>query len=517
VLDGFTLTNGTGTVHYQGIRGGGIFCNNSDPEIVNNIIVGCTADGDEGKGGGIYLKGDLPPTKSPVVINNTIEGNAADGEKGKGGGIYCLGDFFFTPHIFGNTISGNSVDGDLGKGGGIYCEGDFGSVARIKDNTIAENTALGAGGKGGGIYLYSSSHGYAPDILNNVIQDNEAQEGGGGIYGYWYVSPDMENNKIIGNSGGEEGGGIFLIHASSPELTNNMIALNTAERGAGVYINAHCSPSLMNNTISHNEALGAQPQGGGIYGNLACDPEIINTILWGNAAQEGPQIWLGGTAAHPSTLILSYSNVEGGQGPVYVEPNTTLFWGVDMIDEDPLFTDALGGDFHLTWGSPCINRGTSGAGAPGKDRDGDPRPIMGTPDMGADEYAGLHRLEADTFALPEAGGVVNFSLNAGPDNGGRIYFLLGTISGTVPGFSLPGGQASLRINWDAFTNIVWNLLNSPLFYNFWVNLDPTGQGTAQMNAPFVPPGFVGVKMHYAFCLGWPWEFVSNPIEIEIVN
>ena len=54
VLEGFTITNGTGTEGPQGIRGGGIYCvDHSSPRIRNNIIIHNEADY---LGGGVFLK-----------------------------------------------------------------------------------------------------------------------------------------------------------------------------------------------------------------------------------------------------------------------------------------------------------------------------------------------------------------------------------------------------------------------------------------------------------------------------
>lgn len=516
VLDGFTLTNGTGTDDNNNERlGGGIYCYHSAAKIINNIITGCTASGDDGKGGGIMMYGDANP--SARIMNNTIEGNTSNGNNSLGGGICWLGSSSSPlAFILGNTISGNSVNWDNGQGGGIACDGKFNAHACIENNIICENT----GGRGGGIALHSSFPGNSLEIINNLIEGNEAKTKGGGIFCDRNIDSDFENNTIIRNSCGVEGGGICLDAICSPNITNNVIAFNTANRGGGIFMSDQCSPVIMNNTISFNEALGTTvlEGGGGICGDLATSyPAIINTILWGNTAYRGPELWLGGVSHWPSQVIFRYSNIAGGQGAIFMLSGTTIVWGAGMIDEDPLFVDAPGGDFHLTWGSPCINRGKSGEGVPWEDLDEDSRPFMGTVDMGADEFSGLHRLEADTFTLSETGGTVNFTLNAGSDNGGRLYFLLGSFSGTAQGFPLPGGQASIRINWDIFTDIVWYNLNSPIFQNFWVYLDPAGQGAAQLNVPPLPSGFVGAKMYYAYCLGWPWEFVSNPIEVEIVN
>jgi parallel beta helix pectate lyase-like protein len=76
------------------------------------------------------------------------------------------------------------------------------------------------------------------------------------------------------------------------------------------------------------------------------------------------------------SLTINHSNWEG------------TVPGTGNIDLDPLFVDALNGDFHLQCNSPCINAGapsiSAGAGAR-LDLDGDLRPLGGRQDMGSDE------------------------------------------------------------------------------------------------------------------------------------
>jgi hypothetical protein len=59
------------------------------------------------------------------------------------------------------------------------------------------------------------------------------------------------------------------------------------------------------------------------------------------------------------------------------------------------------------------------------------------------------------------------------------------------------------------------MINTPFFTNFQGKLDEQGKGSTQLNLPPVP-GTVGVIMYFAYALNNPWDFVSNPVGIEIV-
>jgi Tol biopolymer transport system component len=124
-------------------------------------------------------------------------------------------------------------------------------------------------------------------------------------------------------------------------------------------------------------------------------------------------------------------------------------------------------------------------------------------------------LWTDTATLPETGGTVNFFLDAWDSQAGREYLILGSITGKTPGIPLPGGTATLPVNWDLFTNLVVNLMNTPVFANFYGTLDASGSGAAQFNAPAMP-GAAGLTMYFAYALCNPWDFASNPVEIEIL-
>jgi hypothetical protein len=99
---------------------------------------------------------------------------------------------------------------------------------------------------------------------------------------------------------------------------------------AGVY-----SSDLSNCVICYNSAdfFGGGGVGAGVDANFA----IINCILWGNEAPTGmgPQIGFD----MGSTVWVDYSDVQGGEADVYVEPGDVLYWGYGNIDVDPCFVE----------------------------------------------------------------------------------------------------------------------------------------------------------------------------------
>ena len=60
------------------------------------------------------------------------------------------------------------------------------------------------------------------------------------------------------------------------------------------------------------------------------------------------------------------------------------------------------------------------------------------------------------------------------------------------------------------------LANTTLFDDFLGGLDGAGRAQARLEAPALPSGFVGTRIHFAYCLSSPFDFASMPVEIEIV-
>lgn len=348
VVDGFTIINGmvTGT-SFPDFSGGGILCYDSSPTIRNCIIRENTTVGTSALSGGagIYCEGS-----SPTIINCTISDNMADWY---GGGIHA--GHLSSPTIANCTISGNSCGAH---GGGIYCRD---AVSPEMSGCIVVGNSSGQ--RGGGIYCLHAE----PTITNCVISVNMAALGGGGIefQDDSPMHPTVDNCIISSNSAGDGGSGGGLrfylsdrtiidsciisgnwayyngggIHCSNngalPTIINCIISGNMVEQnGGGVAYTDECEASITNCTIAENCA---GLEGGGIYCGLFTDPIVTNCILWGDEATNGNELALDSHFGDwPATLVISYSDVEGGQAGVWTEPNTTLFWGAGNIGSSPL-------------------------------------------------------------------------------------------------------------------------------------------------------------------------------------
>jgi hypothetical protein len=167
-------------------------------------------------------------------------------------------------------------------------------------------------------------------------------------------------NNIIRDNSADYGAGVACIAKSQTgsQVRNCLVRGNKAKAAGGGIFCQDDSASVVSNTVTGNSA----PQGGGICCRNA-QPLLSHSILWGNAGYEGPQVWLGDAAA-PSTLTVEYSNVEGGTGGAYVSAGSTLDWGPGSMDQDPMFFDGAGGDYHLAQDppqagviNPCVDLG----------------------------------------------------------------------------------------------------------------------------------------------------------------
>jgi hypothetical protein len=153
------------------------------------------------------------------------------------------------------------------------------------------------------------------------------------------------NNLILQDNG--QGTGHTLFRGNHPDSTffdNCIIKDNSAENAAGIGYSTVTNCLIYGNNGSNNSAplnecivkncTIVDNGGGNPGGAVSLCYEIVNSIIRGN----------GGDLQVYNSQV-TYSDVEGS------------YDGEGNIDADPLFVDESNGDFHLQWGSPCIDAG----------------------------------------------------------------------------------------------------------------------------------------------------------------
>lgn len=202
-LIGFTITNG------QGIAGGGIYCHNSSPTLMNNIITNNSAFWN---GGGISLWLSDAIIKNTVISNNisNVSGNNTD----HGGGI-AISSFGgqSTPILVNVVISGNIAHTPgcqlTGWGGGIYCTDDV-NLAMI-NVTIADNAS--EGNRGGGVFCQENCN---INIENCILWNDSPEE----IYIRTLEDPSTVNIRYSDVQGGPGG----IVGGTANWLTGNIVS-----------------------------------------------------------------------------------------------------------------------------------------------------------------------------------------------------------------------------------------------------------------------------------------------------
>ncbi|GAI06422.1 unnamed protein product, partial [marine sediment metagenome] len=165
IVDGFTITNG------YAMWGGGIYCNQSSPTVVNctfsgNLVYSSSCgDPRVAYGGGMYNYGG-----SPTITNCTFSGNSAYGSYYvHGGGMFNHGG---SPKITNCTFSGNSAYG-IDHVYGSVCGG--GILTRNGNPTLTNCIFIGnSADYGGAIYDYKSNKAM---VTNCILYDDRALYG----------------------------------------------------------------------------------------------------------------------------------------------------------------------------------------------------------------------------------------------------------------------------------------------------------------------------------------------------
>lgn len=187
VIEGFTLTNGQATDASPGNRGGGIYIDNANVIVRDNVITGNLAT----VGGALYSNA------SDLIIEGTIiEANEATSS---GGGLYLNNsNLSASDAVFASNVSGN-------RGGAAFLIGGSSSIGNCE---FIGNTALDRGGAinsttGQQMLAFNSTfHG-------NAVGDADNQGRGGAIYHISTTDAVINNSLFTENSATAFGGALY--------------------------------------------------------------------------------------------------------------------------------------------------------------------------------------------------------------------------------------------------------------------------------------------------------------------
>ena len=338
-----------------------------DIHFQNGNRTGLYNGNDTGEGAGLWVETkqasvnieDCAFIANHVDLHEIISGNET--HIGTAGGALLVSSEHGNIRLYGSYFEDNSVYG-YGGGAALFASGGIvnGVVVRVDVGENYFGSNLADEGYGGGLDI-SAPQGYV--LVRENVFENDAALQGGEIHIY-EVNVDgagavLMNNVFSNNSAQQHGGAVRSDVSSYFEVVNNTFYQNQVPNNGGAIL------SVPSSTIS-----------------------LYNNIFFQNGAgQNGNDIFLIDGAGNPITI--EYNLISEIYSTCYNTPGCVPQIHQNYnINGNPLFVNAVGGDFHLQGNSPCINQGAFGVSLPDRDFEGDLRVIGDRPDIGADEFAG---------------------------------------------------------------------------------------------------------------------------------
>lgn len=277
------------------------------------------------------------------------------------------------------TIRSSSANSD---GGGVFCT----NGGQVVNCTLRDNVAT----VGGGAAVL-----HAGDLLECTIHDNRGDVDGGGIA---FFGGGSARGCTISQNSSDDSGGVFCLGGGV--VDDCIVSNNTAESlmGAGGVWMIYGGGVIRRSVIAGNVGVGNAGIGGVISDGVVENCLILNNFgeECGGICNEGfvnnctivanSAVWGSGGVTNAGTMVncIVYDNSGGnwtGSGNFdhccTLPTNGLPAGSVGCIESDPLFVDAIGENYRLGYGSPCIETGTDVGTTITNDLDGKPRPIDG--------------------------------------------------------------------------------------------------------------------------------------------
>ena len=315
--------------------GGGMLLTGSSARLENVEITGNT---------GIYGAGLFVTGGAPSLINCTITGNTLLTNNltyaPRGGGLYAADTNL---HLEGCTISGH-LDADLG--GGAYFGGvSTMSTVDIVGGTLAGNTAKSAGG---GLYHTGGTlHLSGTVVENNGKTTTSTFMYGGGAEITGGAVATIEGMICRGNQA-QNGGGLALINCGSATVNGSIFSGNYAKYSGGAAADGQPARAARSAATRSTATRAA---------TAVAAASMSPTARRRSRATSRRSIWAApaprnGIAVTNGTPVPTCNDVYGNQNDAWsgiADPTGTG----GNIAVDPLFCDAVGGNFGLQAASAC--------------------------------------------------------------------------------------------------------------------------------------------------------------------
>lgn len=340
VLVGNVLEDLAGTGAGAGIANRGT-ATLTNTQVLNNVIVDDITF--NAQGAGIHNTGTMTLMNTEVAFNNIlVEG---PGTSGYGGGIYQgAGQAAVSLTIIDSVVSDNTITAELNaQGGGIasLIEGLQGASILLQRSIVRDNDATGEIASGGGMLLSGPSTVDRMEVTGNTAAAISITE--------------------------SEGGGLSVVGDDLVTVTNSTFAQNRADEGSAIY---------------------------GGDGGQAINLRITNTTIAGNFSVPGAALDSDNAIAQLQNTILNNPNSAAECAGSIQDLGNNLWFGASQGTCPASFTNAdpkllslgISGGTNATMapddGSAAID---AGAGCPGIDQRGFPRPAGAACDIGAHE------------------------------------------------------------------------------------------------------------------------------------